>query len=206
MPASKYPHGPDPFGPPDPALAHTEELVELCLRGGEEAWKQLVDTYKSLVSSIIHRSQAASGEEADVFQAVWIDIFNDLPKLRDRSVLRFWIAAITRHQCYHWRHRASKRPFQTWDWERASKIEDPALRADSSDSDTDIDRRVAIREAIRSLEPRCRQLLELLFLEDPPAPYAQVAEKLGLAEGSIGALRATCLERLRSAVRKLDVH
>ena len=205
MPGSKYPPGQDPCGLlSDVTLAEPDELVELCLRGAEEAWNQLVDTYKSLVFSIIRRSRVASGEEDDLFQAVWIDIFNDLPKLRDRSALRFWIAAITRHHCYHWRHRALKRPYQTWDWERASMIEDPALRADSSFVDSD--RSLAIRKAIGSLEPRCRQLLELLFLEDPPVPYAQVAEKLGLAVGSIGALRGTCLERLRSAVRKRDIH
>ena len=205
MPASKYPTRQDPLGRlPDPTFAEPEELVERCLRGGEEAWSQLVNAYRPLVISIIRRNRAASAEEDDVFQAVWIDIFNDLSKLRDRSALRFWIAAITRHHCYHWRHRASKRPFQTWDWEHVSMIEDPALRADSALVDTD--RRLAIRKAIRSLEPRCRQLLELLFLEDPPVPYAQVAEKLGLAVGSIGALRETCLERLRSAVRKRDIH
>jgi hypothetical protein len=39
-------------------------------------------------------------------------------------------------------------------------------------------------------------LVRLLFYEQPPLPYAEVARKLGLATGSIGFTRGRCLERL----------
>jgi hypothetical protein len=37
----------------------------------------------------------------------------------------------------------------------------------------------------------------MLFFEQPPLPYAEVARRLGLATGSIGFIRGRCLERLR---------
>ena len=37
----------------------------------------------------------------------------------------------------------------------------------------------------------------MLFFEEPPRPYQQVAESLGIATGSIGFIRQRCLGRLR---------
>jgi hypothetical protein len=40
-------------------------------------------------------------------------------------------------------------------------------------------------------------MIELLFFESPPMPYAEVAKRLHLATGSIGFIRGRCLERLK---------
>jgi DNA-directed RNA polymerase specialized sigma24 family protein len=58
-----------------------------------------------------------------------------------------------------------------------------------------------LREAMSSLSPQCRRLVELLFFETPARPYADVAKELGLAVGSIGFTRQKCMDRLR---RQLD--
>ena len=47
------------------------------------------------------------------------------------------------------------------------------------------------------LPPRCRQLIHMLFFEEPARPYQEVAEALGIATGSIGFIRQRCLDRLR---------
>jgi DNA-directed RNA polymerase specialized sigma24 family protein len=54
-----------------------------------------------------------------------------------------------------------------------------------------------VRRALDRLEPRPRQLIELLFLTDEPPPYAEIAARLGIPEGSIGPTRARALDRLR---------
>jgi DNA-directed RNA polymerase specialized sigma24 family protein len=41
-------------------------------------------------------------------------------------------------------------------------------------------------------------MVQLLFYQDPPVPYAEVARQMGLAEGSIGFIRGRCLEKLRT--------
>ena len=53
---------------------------------------------------------------------------------------------------------------------------------------------------VAKLPPRHRELVQLLFFEQPPLPYAEVARRLGLATGSIGFIRGRCLERLRKAL------
>ena len=58
------------------------------------------------------------------------------------------------------------------------------------------ERNAALREAFAHLPPRCQQLIGLL-LEDPPVPYADISDTLGIPVGSIGPSRARCLDRVR---------
>jgi len=60
-----------------------------------------------------------------------------------------------------------------------------------------------VREAVTRLSARCRELIRMLFFEQPPRPYAQVAETLGLARGSIGFIRSRCLKRLQVHLEEL---
>jgi hypothetical protein len=45
-------------------------------------------------------------------------------------------------------------------------------------------------------------MIELLFFQHPPLPYADVAERLKLARGSIGFIRGRCLKRLKKALEE----
>ena len=51
-------------------------------------------------------------------------------------------------------------------------------------------------QAFTRLPSGCQQLLALL-IADPPVPYAEVGDRLGISVGSIGPNRGRCLDRLR---------
>ena len=62
-----------------------------------------------------------------------------------------------------------------------------------------------MRVALQRLDERCRQLLSLLFAdEDERLPYDQVAQQLGIPQGSIGPTRARCLGKLRELLQSRD--
>jgi DNA-directed RNA polymerase specialized sigma24 family protein len=61
----------------------------------------------------------------------------------------------------------------------------------------ELEREQLVQDAIAQLPPRCREMIELLFFESPPLPYANVAQRLHLATGSIGFIRGRCLDRLK---------
>jgi DNA-directed RNA polymerase specialized sigma24 family protein len=61
-----------------------------------------------------------------------------------------------------------------------------------------------LREALAHLAGRCRQLIEMLFFEEPPRPYKEVADSLHIATGSIGFIRQRCLHRLRDRIKQID--
>jgi DNA-directed RNA polymerase specialized sigma24 family protein len=52
------------------------------------------------------------------------------------------------------------------------------------------------------LPERCRKMMNMLFFEQPPRPYQEVAKELGLKEGSIGFIRGRCLQNLKKALEK----
>ena len=61
----------------------------------------------------------------------------------------------------------------------------------------DARREQVLREALIAVPERCRELIHMLFFEDFPRPYPEVAASLGIATGSVGFIRRRCLDRLR---------
>jgi RNA polymerase sigma factor (sigma-70 family) len=168
-------------------------LVEACLQGNERAWHVLIDRYKNLIYSIPLRYGAPHQDAADIFQRVCLDLFNELPRLRNAEALQGWLIRVTTHKCYHWKHQRSSQE-NGWD------ENDMAARADLAvppDLAAELEREQLVQDAIAQLPARCKEMVELLFFENPPLPYAEVAKRLNLATGSIGFIRGRCLERLR---------
>jgi len=165
-------------------------LVEECRRGNEQAWNALVDRYKDLVYSIPLRYGAPRQDAADIFQAVWLDLFNELPRLRDAEALQAWLVRCTANKCYHWKRRLDSAA-------NVDAMELPSNGGLAHDVLANLEREQMLREAIAQLPPRCRQMIELLFFQQPPLPYAEVAQRLRLAPGSIGFIRGRCLKRLK---------
>jgi len=175
-----------------------ERLVRECLRGSEEAWSALIDKYKNLIFSIPIKYGFSTDDATEIFQAVCVELLTELPKLRESKALPKWLMQITAHKCFH-RKREQQRTTTPGDAEESLDISVPAgaegiLRQTQEEQ--------SLRNALFALPPRCRQLIEMLFFEDPPRPYQQVAHSLGMATGSIGFTRQRCLQRLRKQLVK----
>ena len=169
-------------------------LVEECLNGNELAWHALVDRYKKLIYSIPIRYGTTPQDAADIFQAVCLDLFNELPRLRNADALQGWLIRVTTHRCYHWKRQQQSHKSE-WDEEQLGAV--PMDAPVPPDWLAGLEREQMVRESIASLPPRCRKMIELLFFEHPPLPYHEVAQRLSLARGSIGFIRGRCLKRLK---------
>jgi RNA polymerase sigma factor (sigma-70 family) len=177
-----------------------EWLVAECLRGNEGAWSALIARYKRLIYSIPLKYGASPDDAADVFQAVCVEMFSELPRLRKVESLRSWLMTVTTHQAYHWKQRHRKRlTREGGDLEQAGTLgvdpEDDAIEA--------IERAELMQDGLRRLSPRCQTMLRLLFFREPPMRYDELARELGLATGSIGFIRGRCLKRLETELKRL---
>ena len=105
---------------------------------------------------------------------------------------------ITSRKCFQW-YREKRLELALDNVEE----EHPEAIAVSATQLVDAEKEQVLREGIAQLSPRCRELVRLLFYEQPPLPYAEVAQRLGLATGSIGFTRARCLERLHKVLAKM---
>ena len=174
-------------------------IVAACLSGDERAWSALLERYKNLIYSIPLRYGAPPQDAADIFQAVCLDLFNELPRLRDAEALQGWLIRVTTHKCYHWKRRQLSQESGLADDQLETVT---ALHAIAPDLLLEVEREQAVREAIADLPPRCREMIELLFFEQPPMPYNDVARRLKLATGSIGFIRGRCLKRLKKLLEQ----
>lgn len=178
-------------------------MVASCLKGDEQAWSALVDKYKNLIYAIALRYGAQPADAADIFQAVWIDAYGELKKLRKQGSVRSWLMTITRNKCYHWKQKERGMALRM-KGEHDDLESDPQLAVDPIAIE-DLEQDQLVREAVASLPDRCRELVEMLFFDEPPMPYKKVAETLGLAVGSIGFIRGRCLKKLRKALDQRNV-
>jgi RNA polymerase sigma factor (sigma-70 family) len=183
-----------------------EALVRECLRGSDAAWSALIDKYKNLIYSVPIKYGFSPDDATDIFQAVCLEMLSELPKLRKPKALPKWIMQVAMHKCFH--HKRQLLRVNT-----AGSAEDMM-----KDVTEDVGRRSAapiaemvlreaeeeqsFREAIASLPPRCQQLIQMLFFEEPARPYQEIAAELGLAPGSIGFIRQRCLDKLRTKLEQ----
>ena len=84
-------------------------IVAECLAGDERAWIALLERYKNLIYSIPMRYGMSHQDAADIFQAVCLDLFNELPRLRDAEALQGWLIRVATNKCYHWKRRQINR-------------------------------------------------------------------------------------------------
>jgi RNA polymerase sigma factor (sigma-70 family) len=179
-------------------------LIGECLAGNELAWAALIHKYKKLIYSIPIKYGATPEDAADILQLVSLRLFSQLSNLRKTESLKSWLISVTAHQSFHWKKR--RRPGQ---------VDLDSMEPEQADSKVrshvvlppqvleEVEQEEMVREALRKLPPRCGEMIRLLFYEDPPLPYAEVARRLGLATGSIGFIRGRCLKRLKKIIMEM---
>ena len=176
-----------------------EDLIRECVAGNQAGWTRLVDKYRNLIFSVPIKLGFSRDDASDIFQNVCVTLLSELPRIREPRTLASWLIQVTAHQCFRWRKKNSKLLSVGLDvggetLTPSDRLPDMVLQ--------DLTNEQALRESSAQLSPRCRDLVDLLFLRVPPASYESAAAELGLATGSIGFIRIRCLERLRRELQQ----
>jgi RNA polymerase sigma factor (sigma-70 family) len=173
------------------------ELVRECRTGNQAAWDELVMRYQRLIFAIPRRAGLSEEQAADVFQEVFLTLFEKLDEIEQPDRIRSWIVTTAK--------------FKTWAVVRGSKglyspeseeemehemanLADSAPLAD--DMLIELEQQHLIRTALNKLEERCRKILSMLYLSNTGASYSEVATAVGVGETSISPLRSRCLKKL----------
>jgi RNA polymerase sigma factor (sigma-70 family) len=185
------------------------DLIARCREGSQAAWSTLVRRYQRLIYTVPRRAGLSDEQCADVFQATFSRLFEGLARITEPARVQAWLVTTAKRESL----RMLEQSRRTVSLARGS--------GEDSDDDTDpldkfadpgplpeelladLQQQDRLRRAVDRLDPRSRQLVELLFLQDEPLPYSEIAARLGIAEGSIGPTRARCLEKLRTLLKAL---
>lgn len=174
-----------------------DQLVGACLKGDEPAWGEIVDRYGRLVYSIPRRYGFSDADADDVFQTVFVILYEKLGQVRDVQRLSAWLIRTTHRECY----RIGKRS------KRYAGI-DQVIEDVGSPAEEDAlawERRHVVRQALRRLGGRCEELLTALFFEAGEPSYEVIAEQLDMKVGSIGPTRARCFHKLEQILIELGL-
>ena len=171
------------------------ELLKGIRSADQTAWSALVHRYGGRVWTTA-RAQGLSAElAADVVQTVWLVLLDSLSTIRNDDSIRFWLTTVARHEAI----RVSIRQRRLGDDKALSYLSDPTS-SDARDRVEESDQVASLRQAMRQLPDRCRELLHLMFSE-VEFSYREIADLLGRPIGSLGAQRARCLDQLRDLLR-----
>jgi RNA polymerase sigma factor (sigma-70 family) len=182
-------------------------LICACLGGDVEAWDALIERYQALTYSTLLKQGLTSADADDIFQDVSLILFRHLGDLRDTARLSGWLISTARREAWRLKRRrgmalASELGEREWELEAA----EPLAQAAAPEPDAEmlaLEDRQLVREGMERLGDRCRELLTLLYMSDPPASYADITERLSMPQGSIGPTRARCLRQLQKNLREL---
>lgn len=177
--------------------ASDTELIQACLVGDQLAWEELVDRYGRLVYAIPRRMGLSATDADDVFQEVFAALVRSLGSVRDQARLSAWLITTTRRECWR-RGRATARARES---ELTEAIEDGG--SGPAEEVVRWEREQGVRQAMRRLDERCRELLTALFLDPATPSYDAIAARLGMRVGSIGPTRARCFKKLDAILREL---
>lgn len=172
-------------------------LVKRCQRGDQAAWDELVDRFQRLVFAIPRRAGLSDEQAADVFQEVFLTLFEKVGAIEQPERIRSWLVTTAK--------------FKTWGLVRSSKghyspATDEEMEAEmanlrdetplADDMLVEMEQQHLIRTAIGELDERCRTILSMIYLRDTAASYAEVAAAIGVGETSISPLRSRCLKKV----------
>jgi RNA polymerase sigma factor (sigma-70 family) len=176
-------------------------LIQACRGGDEAAWATLIGRYQRLVYSVPRRAGLDEEAAADIFQEVFVALVRGLDTLEQPGRVSAWLLTLTKRSTWrHLKRRIATRTSLTTLDESAEMLEDGEPLPE--DVMLLMEEQHDVRTAMGEIDDRCQRLLRLLFYTPTPPVYAEIAVALGIAEGSIGPIRARCLERLQRRLQR----
>jgi RNA polymerase sigma factor (sigma-70 family) len=184
-------------GTVEDSLATRAGRLFVLYRAGDQ--DQMAELVKILTPILWHTARASRLDAAaaeDVLQTVWLTLVRKADTITEPLAVLQWLVVTTKREA--WRVARMQARVRPDDLEAAGapqsgtteSVEDAVLRASS-------DHR--LWQHVENLPERCRALLRVIAFADRP-DYAELAQALGMPQGSIGPTRGRCLAKLRLAL------
>ncbi len=178
--------------------ASNAELIDRCRTGEADAWNELVKRYQRLVYAIPIREGLGLEDAAEVTQQTFAVLVKELERIREPERLSSWLMTVARREVWR-RRRAASETVEEFSGQTTSEVSERTPSEDWTERHAEV---AWIYDAVQSLGEPCRSLVLGLFFDPAEPSYAAVAINIGRPVGSIGPLRARCLDRLRIALEE----
>ena len=166
-------------------------LVEAAQSGEAEAIRSLYDAYRDRVWKILLYMLGDPLQVQDVFQSVFFKFFRGLSGFRFQSSLLTWLYRIARNECLNHRRRLRV---------PCVPLEEILGSRDEIDSRPEADagirweRERVLRQAVRQLPPKMREVIILKYVEE--LSYEEIGQALDCAAGTVASRLSRALAEL----------
>ncbi|MFH1998145.1 MAG: sigma-70 family RNA polymerase sigma factor [Planctomycetota bacterium] len=175
-------------------------LVEMLIKGSDEAFAALYDTYGSRIFSVVYRIVGDSTESEDVVQEVFLKVLRNIASFNQQSSLYTWLyriaanAAVDAKKRFGPQHMMSiyKKDGQAFDLE--SDAENPESVPQREEMAG------ILREAMDQLSDDHRTILVLREFEN--MSYSDIAKVLNCSKGTVESRLFRARNRLREKLEK----
>ncbi len=144
---------------------------------------RLVEDHKDLVYHLILRTVRDRTAHEEIFQEVFLNVLESLPRFEGRSKLSTWVASIAIHTCYKFIQKAGKRvrveSFPNW----LERELEPSVPSDLQENLERSDMRRRLEQNLAQFAPRYALPVTLFYLEG--MSYQEIAEILEVPLGTV---------------------
>jgi RNA polymerase sigma factor (sigma-70 family) len=173
------------------------DLLRRIGAGDEPAWHEVVRRYGKLVSATVRSFRLQEADARDAVQMTWLRLAENADRVQSPERLGGWLVTTARRECL----RILRQAKSTQDIEMvADTVADPSMGPEQRLIDADTAR--TLWKLVSELSPRRRNLIRMLFPDDPPS--AGIARAAGIPLGGIGPTRARALRQLRDRLNEQD--
>ena len=177
-----------------------DEMIRAAANGDREAFEKIVEAYEKYVFSICYRMTGNREDAADLSQEVFLKIWRGLPSFRFGCSFSTWIYRVTNNLCIDFLRSRSRRA-DTISSDATNEDGDPLLpeAADSAAGPEELaaeaDMRAQLYRAMDELDEEYKQALVLRAVSG--LNYAEIAEILGIREGTVKSRISRAREKIR---------
>jgi RNA polymerase sigma factor (sigma-70 family) len=167
------------------------DLIRACRKGKVGAWRRLLEKYERIVFSVPRRYGLSTDDAADITQLTFTILVQSIDKLPEDSKLGGWLTTVARRHTWRLLERNRRQGIG-----RHAAL-DENITGGGTEPIESWELGEWLHQGLSMIGGSCRDLLFALYLDPKQPSYAEVAERLGMAVGSVGPTRIRCLERLR---------
>lgn len=175
------------------------KYIKRAAAGDADAFEQLVVLYQPQVYRLAYRMTNHPEDAADLTQEIFLKAWTNLEKFEFKSAFSTWLYRLASNLCIDFLRNSRRKPsvpltFEDADGEEQRiEVIDPAPQPE--DALLAAEQQEQLNAAMQDLEPEHRQILTLRVVND--LSYTDIAEILGIKEGTVKSRIARAREKLR---------
>lgn len=172
-----------------------QALLDACLRGDRDAFRDLFLRYQHRVYSIALHYTGDSAAAMDIAQDVFVKLYSSLAGFRRESSFETWLFRLTAN-CCHDRHRQRRRLVPL---DEQENLPNPANHGQRQAERDDLAQHV--QRSVAQLPEELRMTVVLRYTEG--LSYEEIAEVLGCPSGTVGSRLSRAHRELASRLSHL---